>query len=153
MLESENRKALIMTGTNHTMLPYSRVVSFGHSERCQGLSQNITWSNIRAYNVSFPIFVTQVCCNQASGTIPRTGSDTTQAVDMNGFTWAKFNRTINRCQSGDTSCVSDPVFTIYVHPSLIIKASPKNATWSFIGGDLHHKLVIRYTCPITRAST
>ena len=74
----------------------------------QGLAQNITWSNIRAYNVSFPIFVTQVYYNQASGSSPGTGANVTQAVNMNDFTWANFTGTINSYQSGDTSCVSDP---------------------------------------------
>ncbi|KAH8891176.1 exo-polygalacturonase [Thozetella sp. PMI_491] len=72
----------------------------------QGLAQNITWNNIRVFNVSYPIFVTQVYYNQAT-TGPPTGP-VTQAVNMQDFTWSNFKGTINSYQSGDLSCVSDP---------------------------------------------
>jgi hypothetical protein len=74
----------------------------------QGLAQNITWSNIRAFNVSYPIFVTQVYYNQADGGTGTGQSNVTQAVNMNEFTWTNFTGTINSYQSGDGSCVSDP---------------------------------------------
>ncbi len=72
----------------------------------QGLAQNITWNNIRIFNVSYPIFVTQIYFNQAT-TGPSTGP-VTQAVNMKDFTWSNFRGTINSYQSGDLSCVTDP---------------------------------------------
>lgn len=79
----------------------------------QGLAQNVTWSNIRTYNVTFPIFVTQTYINQGSsqtqienGTVA--GRPNNSTVNMVDFTWANFTGTINTFQPGDLSCVTDP---------------------------------------------
>ena len=79
----------------------------------QGLAKNITWSNIRTYNVTFPIFVTQTYINQGSnqtqlenGSV--TGRPNNSTVVMQDFTWANFTGTINTFNPGDGSCASDP---------------------------------------------
>ncbi|KAK4938273.1 hypothetical protein LTR10_021252 [Elasticomyces elasticus] len=79
----------------------------------EGLAKNITWSNLRVYNVTFPIFVTQTYVNQGSpqtqlqnGTT--TGRPNNSTVNMQGFTWANITGTINSFNPGDGSCVSDP---------------------------------------------
>ena len=64
----------------------------------QGLAQNITWSNIRVYNVTFPIFVTQTYINQGgSQTQLEDGSvgdrPNNSTVNMHNFTWANFTGT------------------------------------------------------------
>lgn len=79
----------------------------------QGLARNISWSNIRVYNVSFPIFVTQTYINQGStqtqlengATAARPNNAT---VVMEDFSWSNFTGTINTFQHGDRSCVTDP---------------------------------------------
>ncbi|CZR64156.1 probable exopolygalacturonase [Phialocephala subalpina] len=79
----------------------------------QGLVKNITWSNIRAYNVTFPIFVTQTYINQGSsqtqlenGSVG--GRPNNSTVVMQDFTWVNFTGTINTFSPGDGSCASDP---------------------------------------------
>lgn len=79
----------------------------------QGLTKNITWSNIRTYNVTFPIFVTQTYINQGSnqtqlenGSV--SGRPNNATVVMQDFTWANFTGTINTFSPGDGSCASDP---------------------------------------------
>ncbi len=79
----------------------------------QGLAKNITWSNIRTYNVTFPIFVTQTYFNQGSsqtqlenGAVE--GRPNNATVVMEDFTWANFTGTINTFSPGDRSCVTDP---------------------------------------------
>jgi polygalacturonase len=79
----------------------------------QGLAKNITWSNIRTYNVTFPIFVTQTYINQGSnqtqlenGSV--TGRPNNSSVNMQDFTWENFTGTINTFSPGDGSCASDP---------------------------------------------
>lgn len=79
----------------------------------QGLVKNITWSNIRTYNVTFPIFVTQTYFNQGSnqtqlesGAIQ--GRPNNSSVVMHDFTWANFTGTVNTFEPGDGSCASDP---------------------------------------------
>jgi hypothetical protein len=78
----------------------------------QGLASNVTWSNIRVYNVTFPIFVTQTYFNQGSSQT-QIGSGQTEArknnatVDMHDFKWVNWTGTINSFASGDGSCVSD----------------------------------------------
>lgn len=79
----------------------------------QGLAKNITWSNIRTYNVTFPIFVTQTYINQGSNqTQLENGSVTDRpnnsSVMMENFTWENFTGTINTFSPGDGSCASDP---------------------------------------------
>ena len=78
----------------------------------QGLAKNITWSNLRVYNVTFPIFVTQTYFNQGSAqtqlengtTIGRPNNST---VNMENFTWANITGTVNSFNPGDGSCVTD----------------------------------------------
>ncbi|OCK86060.1 glycoside hydrolase family 28 protein [Lepidopterella palustris CBS 459.81] len=79
----------------------------------QGLARNISWTNIRLYNVSFPIYVTQTYINQGStqtqlenGTVTNRPNNST--VVMQDFTWANFTGTINTFSPGDGSCVTDP---------------------------------------------
>ncbi|KAH8703608.1 pectin lyase fold/virulence factor [Talaromyces proteolyticus] len=72
----------------------------------QGLAKNISWKNIRVYNVTFPIFVTQSYYDQGAGT----GADrpNNSSVTMEDFTWANFTGIINTFRPGDGSCVTDP---------------------------------------------
>lgn len=79
----------------------------------QGLAKNVTWSNIRTYNVTFPIFVTQTYINQGSNQTQlengaTAGRPNNSTVNMEDFTWANFTGTINTYQPGDLSCVTDP---------------------------------------------
>ncbi|EMC97953.1 glycoside hydrolase family 28 protein [Baudoinia panamericana UAMH 10762] len=79
----------------------------------QGLAKNITWSNIRAYNVTFPIFVTQTYINQGSsqtqiGNGATSGRPNNATVNMQDFRWVNFTGTINTFRPGDGSCVTDP---------------------------------------------
>lgn len=79
----------------------------------QGLVKNVTWSNIRVYNVTFPIYVTQTYMNQGSsqtqlGNGQVDGRVNNASVMMENFTWSGFTGTINTYQPGDASCVTDP---------------------------------------------
>jgi polygalacturonase len=85
----------------------------------QGLARNLTWQNIRAYNVTFPIFVTQTYFNQGSGqTQIENGAvverPNNSSVLMENFTWTNWTGTIASYQRGDGSCVSD----VYIYLSL-----------------------------------
>ncbi|KAF9873459.1 extracellular exo-polygalacturonase [Colletotrichum karsti] len=71
----------------------------------QGLAKNITWSNIRVDNVTFPIFVTQTYFNQASAGGERPNNS---SVMMEDFTWEHFSGNINTFNPGDGSCTSNP---------------------------------------------
>ncbi|EME86029.1 glycoside hydrolase family 28 protein [Pseudocercospora fijiensis CIRAD86] len=80
----------------------------------QGLVKNITWQNIRVYNVTFPIFVTQTYTNQASpqvqskdGTISEQRPNNS-SVEMQDFKWINWTGVQNTYAPGDGSCVSDP---------------------------------------------
>jgi len=81
----------------------------------QGLAKNITWSNIRVYNVTFPIFVTQTYINQGSTQTQSTvgssgavsGRPNNSTVNMQDLTWANFTGTINTFMPGDGSCVTN----------------------------------------------
>ena len=79
----------------------------------QGLARNISWTNIKLYNVSFPIFVTQTYYNQGSAQTQLQTGQTTERPDnssvrMENFLWANFTGTINNVNPGDGSCVTDP---------------------------------------------
>lgn len=68
----------------------------------QGLAQNITWSNIRVYNVTFPIFVTQTYINQGgSQTQLEDGSvvdrPNNSTVNMHNFAWTNFTGACHVC--------------------------------------------------------
>ncbi|GKT43323.1 putative exopolygalacturonase X [Colletotrichum spaethianum] len=71
----------------------------------QGLARNITWSNIRVNNVTFPIFVTQTYYNQASAGGDRPNNS---SVMMEDFTWEHFSGNINTYKPGDGSCTTNP---------------------------------------------
>lgn len=79
----------------------------------QGLAKNITWQNIRVYNATFPIFVTQTYINQGGSqtqiengtTVGRPNNST---VMMEDFRWVNFTGTVNTYAPGDGSCVTDP---------------------------------------------
>ncbi|KAK6206682.1 glycosyl hydrolase family 28 [Colletotrichum tabaci] len=71
----------------------------------QGLAKNITWSNIRVDNVTFPIFVTQTYYNQASVSGERPNNS---SVMMEDFTWENFSGNINTYNPGDGSCTTNP---------------------------------------------
>jgi len=62
----------------------------------QGLAKNVTWSNIRLYNVTQPILVTQP------------GRPNNSSVIMQDFKFVNFTGSINSYQPGDGSCVTDP---------------------------------------------
>ncbi|THV47848.1 hypothetical protein BGAL_0284g00020 [Botrytis galanthina] len=79
----------------------------------QGIAKNITWEDIRVYNVSFPIFVTQTYYNQGSNATQLepgqiSGRPNNASVNMEDFTWKNFRGTINTFEPGDGTCVSDP---------------------------------------------
>lgn len=79
----------------------------------QGLAKNISWKNIRVYNVTFPIFVTQSYFTLGSsqtqlGNGATSGRATNASVMMEGFTWSDFTGTVSTWRPGDRSCVSDP---------------------------------------------
>lgn len=71
----------------------------------QGLVQNVSWENIRVFNVSFPIFVTQSYYDQDTS---EAGSGAESAVMMEDFSFVDFAGTVNTYRHGDGSCVSDP---------------------------------------------
>ncbi|RAL02892.1 putative extracellular exo-polygalacturonase [Aspergillus ibericus CBS 121593] len=72
----------------------------------QGLVKNVTWNNIRVYNVTFPIYVTQSYTDQGASSSSTVNASS--AVMMEDFTWSDFSGSINTYQPGDGSCVSDP---------------------------------------------
>lgn len=79
----------------------------------QGIAKNITWKNIRVYNVTFPIFVTQSYFNQGSsqtqlGDGQTTGRINNGSVMMENFIWSDFKGTVNTFRPGDGSCTTDP---------------------------------------------
>ncbi|ROW07294.1 hypothetical protein VMCG_03698 [Cytospora schulzeri] len=101
----------------------------------QGLVKNITWSNVKVYNVTFPIYVTQTYYNQDSALI---GVATNQSVQMADFTWEDFTGTINSFSPGDGSCVSDPCWYNVGLPnlqhteSIIIECSTTASCQNFV---------------------
>jgi hypothetical protein len=78
----------------------------------QGIAKNLTWKNIRVYNVTFPIFVTQSYSNQGSSQTQLgsgvTGRANNVSVMMEDFVWSDFTGSVNTWRPGDGSCVSDP---------------------------------------------
>lgn len=78
----------------------------------QGLAKNISWTNMRVYNVTFPIFITQTYINQGGSSTQlqsgaTSGRPNNSTVDMEDFTWANFTGTVNTFMPGDGSCVTD----------------------------------------------
>ena len=95
----------------------------------QCLAQNITWSNMRVYNVSFPIFVTQTYINQGgagtqleNGTV--TGRPNNSTVNMRDFRWENFTGTVNTYSHGDGSCVTDVSWFISLEMPLSSALNP-----------------------------
>lgn len=79
----------------------------------QGLAKNISWKNIRVYNATFPIFVTQGYFNQGSSQTQlwngaTNGRANNASVVTEDFTWSDFTGTVNTWRPGDGSCVSGP---------------------------------------------
>lgn len=113
----------------------------------QGLVQNIEWKNIRVFNVTFPIFVTQSYFNQGSnqtqvGNGATTGRPNNSSVLMENFTWADFTGTINTYRPGDGSCVSDPCWYDVGLPDLehteaiIIECNTEQSCRNFVTKDI-----------------
>ncbi|KAE9378302.1 glycoside hydrolase family 28 protein [Stipitochalara longipes BDJ] len=109
----------------------------------QGLAKNITWSNIRTYNVTFPIFVTQTYFNQGSSQTQLesgavVGRPNNATVVMEDFTWANFTGTINTFSPGDGSCVTDPCWYNVGLPDLqhteaiIVECSTNSSCSNFV---------------------
>ncbi|KAK1979409.1 family 28 glycosyl hydrolase [Colletotrichum cereale] len=71
----------------------------------KGLAKNITWSNIRVDNVTFPIFATQVYYDQATA---GDGRPSSSSVMMQDFLWEHFSGNINTYNPGDGSCTTGP---------------------------------------------
>lgn len=79
------------------------------------MARNITWSNIRLDNVTFPIFVTQTYFNQASAGGDRPNNS---SVMMEDFTWEHFSGNINTYNPGDGSCTTDVSHLIHAGRTL-----------------------------------
>jgi hypothetical protein len=63
---------------------------------------NITRSNIRIHNVTFPVFITQTYIDQGSaGTADRPNNS---SVELRNFTFANITGDINSDNPGDGSC-------------------------------------------------
>lgn len=95
----------------------------------QGIATNVTWSNIRVYNVTFPIFVTQTYTNQGSAQTQLengavVGRPNNSSVVMKNFKWENFTGTINTFNPGDGSCVTD--VSIRDFPPLAVFAYPRS---------------------------
>ena len=115
----------------------------------KGLAKNITWSNIRVYNVTFPIFVTQTYFNQGSAqtqlengtTVGRPNNST---VNMEDFTWANFTGTINTFNPGDGSCVTDVSICT---PCLFLQTNREQPCWYNVGlPNLQHTEAVIVEC-------
>lgn len=114
----------------------------------QGLAKNVTWSNIRTHNVTFPIFVTQTYYNQGSNqtqlengeTIGRPNNST---VQMSDFRWENFTGSINTFRPGDGSCVTDPCWYDAGLPNLnhteamIMECNTNSSCRNFATKDIH----------------
>lgn len=89
----------------------------------QGLAKNISWKNIRVYNVVFPIFVTQSYFNQGFSQTQLGGRATSGraknvSVMMEDFTWSDFTGTVNTWRPDDGSCMSDQCWYDAALPNL-----------------------------------
>jgi polygalacturonase len=101
----------------------------------RGLIQNVTWSNIRIQNVTFPIFVTQTYQDQAVA--KKAKSDDGQAVMMRDFTWSNFSGTINSKNPGDGSCVKpcwyyDSLPDLKHNEAVILKCANEKSCQDFV---------------------
>lgn len=88
----------------------------------QGLAKNISWTNMRVFNVTFPIFVTQTYINQG-GSQTQIGNGATEGrpnnstVNMEDMRWENFTGSINTYQPGDGSCVTDVSYASLLPPT------------------------------------
>ncbi|KAM0328640.1 hypothetical protein ACHAQA_005052 [Verticillium albo-atrum] len=71
----------------------------------QGLVENVSWTNIRHHNVTFPIFITQTYGDQGKANTDRPNNS---SVQMRNFKWENWAGSINSYNPGDGSCASDP---------------------------------------------
>lgn len=98
---------------------------------------NVTWSNIRLYNVTFPIFVTQTYFDQNNNDGPARPNNS--SVNMESFTWENWAGTINTFNPGDGSCVTDVSFMTANFPrplsrcSLLIADDTFKPCWYDVG--------------------
>lgn len=113
----------------------------------QGLAKNVTWKNIRTFNVSFPIYITQSYFNQGSAqTQIETGSTTVRpnnaSVVMEDFTFANFTGQVNSYHPGDGSCVTDPCWYDAGLPNLqhteaiILECNTNTSCMNFVFEDI-----------------
>lgn len=109
----------------------------------QGLAKNVTWKNIRAFNVSFPIYITQSYFNQGSAqTQIEPGSTTVRpnnsSVVMENFRWMNFTGTINSYRPGDGSCVTDPCWynvglpNLHHNEAIILECNTNSSCSDFV---------------------
>lgn len=72
----------------------------------QVLIKNVTWSNIQAFNVTFPIFVTQA--SSSPNGRQSTGASSSLEVLLEDISFKTISGTVNTFHPGDGSCVTDP---------------------------------------------
>ncbi|KAJ9115178.1 hypothetical protein QFC24_007051 [Naganishia onofrii] len=69
----------------------------------QGITENISWKNIRLYNVSYPIFITQTYVDQNN---PGVGRVDNGSVILKDFVFEDWQGDVNSYQHGDGTCIS-----------------------------------------------
>lgn len=67
---------------------------------------NVSWTNIKIHNVTFPIFINQQYVDQ--GNAGDTERPNNSSVILEDFTFANFSGDINSFNAGDGSCATDP---------------------------------------------
>lgn len=108
-----------VTFDSNTVISAVYAARFKSWEGGQGLAKNITWSNIKVYNVTFPIYVTQTYTNQGStqtqienGAVSERPNNS--SVVMESFNWVNFTGTINTFKPGDGSCVTNVSYVSFL---------------------------------------
>ncbi|KAJ9093527.1 hypothetical protein QFC21_006361 [Naganishia friedmannii] len=71
----------------------------------QGITENISWKNIRLYNVSYPIFITQTYVDQNN---PGVGRVDNGSVILKNFVFEDWQGDVNSYHHGDGTCISNP---------------------------------------------
>ncbi|KFA78787.1 hypothetical protein S40288_08984 [Stachybotrys chartarum IBT 40288] len=100
----------------------------------QGLTENVSWKNIRTANVTFPIFITQTYSDQGVSSSARPNNS---SVLMRNFKWENWTGSINSYNPGDGSCASDPCWYNVGLPNLehneaiIIECNEKDSCSDF----------------------
>jgi len=71
---------------------------------------NVTWSNIKIHNATFPIFATGEYFDQNTnrGEVPGAPPANSTSTHISNFLWVNISGTINDVHPGDGSCVTDP---------------------------------------------